>query len=724
MALTEINSLRSKTMKVFDKAPGERVYRCHIGNIHYPDTFKVFQDIDTTLNAQAGGVYQDKCFYHCEVPDKADGVFGFYNRDHHFSLKLVGVSSVGYTPVPGIWGALGKGYRYKDAFGSGIHFEVIAKNMSYEKRICFEKPPPDITKDFSFEYEIVDTPGRLEFKSSMGGATTIIDPSKVVSEAISIENKITQIYSSTGKYKSLIHFPRCHDSNPDNKKRLPVRIMFYMSGGKTYLRKTIPKEIFKDAVYPVYADDPVRYDPPAGDGFIQSAYASWNISHDNTTGAAYPSSVIENEAGVFRSTPNAAIMRAFIPIDTSGIADGDTVTAATLYMYGFSANDSDNDANAFVSTVQTDQASTTTLVNDDYNNCGATDNPTEGNDVGARIDITNWNSAGYNTIALNATGLGWVSKTGVTMLGLRSGHDIVDVAVNANGGTRVKFRPGEYTGTAQDPYLDVTASAGSTPQAVGGHAMVISGVLNRQGYKDAGGHSITIVGSLVRGSFKDTGAHAMVITGALATASTFIQTVGEHTMVIAGTLSRVTTYIRAVGAHAMVITGSLVKKTTIYIGNHIMVIIGSLIRGSFKDTGGHSMTITGILSTAAVLGQIVGGYSMTIAGTLVKTTSKTVGEYALTIAGSLVKGTSKSVGGHATIITGVLGAVAIILRATGGHSMTITGILGTAAVIGQTVGGYATTIAGSLATQFTAGSGAAAVRRVKWLVTLIRGIRK
>jgi hypothetical protein len=477
--MLELTKLRTKIMKVFDKAPDERIYRCHIGNIHYPDTSKVFQDINTTLNAQAGGVYQDKCFYHCEVPDKADGVFGFYNRDHHFSLKLVGVNSVGYTPVPGIWGDLGKGCRYKDAFGSGIHFEAIAKNMSYEKRICFEKPPPDITKDFVFEYEIVDAPDRLEFKDSMLSATpTIIDPTKTDLTALSIENKITSIYSSTGKYKSLIHFPKCYDSNPNGKKTLPVRIMFYMSGGKVYLRKTIPKEIFKDAVYPVYADDPVRYDPPTGDGFVEYGYnASWDTTHDAVTGSSVdyaPGDFGFDTGSYFSTSDEFKIMRGFLPIDTSGIADGDTVTAAIMYVYAKAKDDYDNDGDDWINIVgATSQAATTSLITADYNQCGSVNNPTE---WATRIDLGSITISAYNQFTFNATGRAAVNKTGVTLLGTREGHDCIDNAIDPTtgggyGGVRLTVYDSSRTGTSEDPYLDVTAGAG-------GWTGVINGVTN------------------------------------------------------------------------------------------------------------------------------------------------------------------------------------------------------------------------------------------------------
>ncbi len=450
-------------MKVFDGIqPNERRYRCHIGNIHYPDTSKIFHDIDTTLMAQTGGVYQEKCFYHCEVPDTADGVFGFYNRDHYFSLRLVGVSSVGYTPIKDTWGDLGKGYRYTNAFGDGIHFEVIAKNMSFEKRICFEKPPANIKQDFTFDYEIVDAPSVYKFKDTNSGLTTAIDVTKGSGQAVKLESKITSIMSAAGKYESLIYFPMCYDSNG---VRMPVKILFYTDGGKTYLRKIIPKEIFANAVYPIYADDPVRYDPPAGDGMIDSSNASWDTCHDATSGGwAGPSyEQIEIQTSHFGSY--YYISRGFLPIDTSGITDGDTVTAAVLYAYGVEIANTDNDGDDWINVVgQTTQPSTSTLTTADIELCGAVDDPTEG---ATRIDLGSLSTSAYNQFTFNATGRGWVNKTGITMIGLREGHDCIDDSCQTSTSDKFTIYASEQSGTATDPYLDVTASAAVTLEQEG-----------------------------------------------------------------------------------------------------------------------------------------------------------------------------------------------------------------------------------------------------------------
>lgn len=466
-------------MKVFDEGNGRRRYRCHTGNIHYPDSSRIFQNIDTTLLSQAGGFYQDKCFYSCEVPDTADGVFSFFNRDHNFDLQLQGVSAVGYKPIPNnVFGDIGVGFQYTDAFGPNIHFEVIAKNMSFEKRIRFDAPPPDITQDFYFEYEIVAYPDVATVKASMAEIGVEFDLAKSLSQATPISQKIISLLSSTGEYSSLIYFPSCYDSNPNGRKRLPVQILFYKSGNKIYLRKIIPKAIFQNAVYPIFADDPVRYDPPAGDGMIQSdPPAAWDTAHDAGTGEAlFAANVMEAFSLITNSPATHMFARSYVPIDSSGIDDGYDVTAATMYIWGDSLRTDEADGNDFISIVEADCAVPAVPAADDFNKCGdSVDDPTEAHDNGDRIFINDWNLSGYNSWPFNGTGLTWVNKTGITQIGVREGHDILDDPLDTTTSwdrcAAVGYTSEQGGGaTTNDPYLDVTAApSGITGTVCWGH---------------------------------------------------------------------------------------------------------------------------------------------------------------------------------------------------------------------------------------------------------------
>lgn len=471
MAEVELLNLRSATRKIFDAGGGIKRYNFHIGNIHYPDSNNVFQNIDTTLLTKAGGMYQDKCFYACEVPDLATGVFTYFNKDHNFDLKLIGIkpqgyslilpNAVGFAPIPNDpWGNIGKGVRYSGVFGTNIHFEVICANSRFEKRLRIDAPPPVQYRSvpIGIVFEILTKPDVFEIGDEAGFAPLDINLDEAT--ALEYDRKIWRIRSSIGQRASYIRRPKCWDSSG---RTLPVKVKFYRTAaGRFFLVKIIPPEIWTNAVYPVFADDPVAYYQGAGDGAIENGYGVWATIRAATTGVASYTLTDDDFAFSFCDpSNNKKINRGFLPVDTSGIADGDTITAASQYLYVSSKSNDDNDGDDFMVIVgQTTQASPTSLIGADYDQCGAVDSPSEGS---SRIDIGSITAAAYNTWALNATGLTWVSKTGYTLIGMREGHDVINselANLAAYAGNRIKIRYSEYTGTANDPYLDVTSSAG------------------------------------------------------------------------------------------------------------------------------------------------------------------------------------------------------------------------------------------------------------------------
>ena len=155
------------------------------------------------------------------------------------------------------------------------------------------------------------------------------------------------------------------------------------------------------------------------------------------------------------------IHRAFIPVDTSSIGAGATVTAASLwlevkYIYN---DDSPSDANACIQLVgPTTQASTSEVAVGDYDACGAVDSPDTWSsciDIGAMVQDEK-----EEFVFTDVTD---VVVDGYTKIGARTGWDIQDVIVPNPGvsyqGARVRFYASETTGTADDPYLAVTYTA-------------------------------------------------------------------------------------------------------------------------------------------------------------------------------------------------------------------------------------------------------------------------
>ncbi len=216
-----------------------------------------------------------------------------------------------------------------------------------------------------------------------------------------------------------------------------------------------------------------------GDGVVQNgSFANcstdWTTLHDAATGNSASTTslpMIIGSSALSGKINSCTIVRGFFPFDTSSIPAGATVTAATVtFEMSAAASNTDNDGTDYITIVQTSQATHTDLTNADYDQCGAITSPTEGIATGNRIDITTIVGAGDVTFTLNATGQGWIKKsgqasncsatTGITCLGVREGHDTTNAAVV--GQNTVNIYPSEQTGTASDPLLAVTYTSAST----------------------------------------------------------------------------------------------------------------------------------------------------------------------------------------------------------------------------------------------------------------------
>lgn len=155
---------------------------------------------------------------------------------------------------------------------------------------------------------------------------------------------------------------------------------------------------------------------------------------------------------------NYNIRSAYI-FDTSFIDDAATISAATMSVYGYAK------ASTLAGTVKLDKI--TTAAN---NSISTADYATTTHDFVAQsdtaINFADFSTSGYNDWALNATGIGNISKTGVTKLGFVSSYDMANSAPthSASGWSYAQGYFCEYTGTARDPKLTVTYSTGgSTP---------------------------------------------------------------------------------------------------------------------------------------------------------------------------------------------------------------------------------------------------------------------
>jgi len=216
----------------------------------------------------------------------------------------------------------------------------------------------------------------------------------------------------------------------------------------------------------VYATVSTFYSNASGDGHVfsflsgQPSQAIWDSAHDATSGTVQDS-ITEARAriDILGVANEVNIWRVFLPFDVSAIPDTDTIDSADLSVWPTEVLDQYNDAYGYIGVIQTSQASETSLTANDYDNVGVTKGA-------ADWDITGISTGSYQTIALNATGLGWIDATGYTLIGLREGHDIEDVFPGdpgeADKRSSIKFYTSDQTGTDNDPKLVITHTSVTT----------------------------------------------------------------------------------------------------------------------------------------------------------------------------------------------------------------------------------------------------------------------
>lgn len=148
-------------------------------------------------------------------------------------------------------------------------------------------------------------------------------------------------------------------------------------------------------------------------------------------------------------TANYFIERGFFNFDTSSIGGSSIITAVTFNLYGLAKSGAGRAYNIFTSTCSNP------VVKEDFDLVGST----------ALSDTAilqaDWSTTGYNIWTLNATGLSAINKTGTTKLVIM--ETLKDVAnVTPVDDVSVTYSTYQQSGTSQDPYLEVTYTAGGS----------------------------------------------------------------------------------------------------------------------------------------------------------------------------------------------------------------------------------------------------------------------
>jgi len=455
---------RTLNSKHFKNDDGTFTSEIHIGHIHHLDKVtKKLEDTDVSLVDKGTFWEMRKAGYEVEIPRNSAGNIRFfvnkfdkpvYNTSQDKVPEMIkqtnflGQDSIDYVllkvqgqPAQPVNGILTKPFQVLyPAILPNIDFRVSAGRNSFRKEIIL-KTKPVIIGDFL----------EIEFTTNKNFSGTFKDKFKIGD----------------------IHFRKAMAVDVTGKNFSDVELVVSLNK----IIKRIPKTFLDTALYPVTIDPTDSFFSGAGDGFVnRENTVSWADVHDTVTGTSANTVATTAEIQDYSVGASKGVRRIFLPFDSSAIPATNTVTAAEIRInitdacHGTGFNE--------FGVVQTSQPSETALTTSDFDKCGAITNPTEG---AARTTISAVTCDANNTVTLNATGRGFVKKSGqasncgvtngFTCLGLRGEADMENVeptvgtttaicgAVCSNNTEFLRILTSEEAGTANDPQLTVTHSS-------------------------------------------------------------------------------------------------------------------------------------------------------------------------------------------------------------------------------------------------------------------------
>ncbi len=480
--MNEIREKRSLTSKTFDNNDGSFKLEAHIGHIHYNnklgvgDGVKGLRSIDWDLQWDdvRKGWYFEHHSFNPFIPEYSDGWIEFRDlfddKDQTIKTKAICNRVKGrlVDKIDKITEA--NAVIYDNAFGEGIDY-IIYFSRSMMKRVVRIRDGYKPTEDAYFDFEL-DLPDKKVYRAKNRENIAYELDLKRDKEFDTDKQLLIGNDQQDGKeWFSYIRKFKVWDNRETREDEI-IKVQYFLKDGKTFLRKIIGKEYLDKSIGDVFTDDTSSYYAGAGDGRSAARRNDWDEAHDadfgrNEYGTSHTwddqETILSGCADHNYLEGRRIISRGFFPIDTSELSSSASISDASLELYVHDKQDKYNDSYAYVAVVgPTTQASNTSLEDDDFNECGDVDDPDKGS---ADFDITNISVDDDLSCSLNSTGLGWISKTGYTKLGMREGHDIEDEDVGDSSSdiaSRIIVRASEYTGTDYDPYLSVTYT---TPSA-------------------------------------------------------------------------------------------------------------------------------------------------------------------------------------------------------------------------------------------------------------------
>src|SRR3990167_3365460 len=271
------------------------------------------------------------------------------------------------------------------------------------------------------------------------------------------EKSVEEIVSKTSNVRG-IRFKEAEIWDKKNDKREKVEIVGRVIDNAFIGKKIIDCRFFTGAQFPVYTDTDSTFFP---DPDVETATFDGNVAFSNADWAtAWGNSVAldiirdDSTVELARVTTAKRIDRVIFGFNTGvTVPDTDTVSATTITIRVNTLSDLDDDGTGYIAAtaMSAAPASATAITDTDYALITATAR-TENKDLDAI------STGADNVWTFNATGLTGVSKTGITWMMFRDGHDIENNNPNDTSGI-TSMAMAETTGTTDDPLLTVTHAA-------------------------------------------------------------------------------------------------------------------------------------------------------------------------------------------------------------------------------------------------------------------------
>lgn len=216
-------------------------------------------------------------------------------------------------------------------------------------------------------------------------------------------------------------------------------------------------------VPPALANDATVYSGTGDGEVVNSLNTTWAAIHDASVGVSYNYDrgyyVVGVGTNIF--TGYQYIDRGLIPFDTSVLPGDAVVTAASITLNITVKINGPADGHSYIGLTTSTQASSNSIILEDFNKVGATSSPAM---MANTITIADMATTTPLVFTLNATGRGEIKPSGATSkcgkiagvscFGLREGHDIDNVDVGSTIYSVVAFQSAEAT--YGQPYLTIT----------------------------------------------------------------------------------------------------------------------------------------------------------------------------------------------------------------------------------------------------------------------------